>query len=559
MMRDADESRPFRSLRHPARRGFTLIEMLTVIIIIGIVSGIALMGALSFRRGNALIAAEQLIVDVIRQARHTARSTGTPVILRISPVVNAAGTVVGGEIAGISQIPLASETFEDDERWQNPTNGAKQQSTTSSSSTTAPAKPFAVPGRSGHGLRIEATDGGTKLVFPKADDLALHFTDKDRSKRLVRKKGLTEGFYLAAAIRTPPVDEPTIYDAQGQGGRIDPKHEPAYVPVVVLGSDSGPTLEDSIAGLMLRRHQRPLQAVDMADPVSGVIGGKLLAEPLTTWEAVAWVRGEGDAAMVSSIDDAQYQSKVRLTDYTTWGDYSAAYPTITRNDPLRAFFQAQNQGGTSTGDQPYDIPAPIGDGRWLDLGVLFDGHELLLFLEGVPISRAAAPVILPFDDALNTLWIGTATLPTLGADPGSGKTLYAAAPALIDDVRLFRLGTDRPIALPKGVRPCLPGPRVTVPSERLDQPDLWFEITALPDGRVTQHIRTRSGASTATVTNEDQANTSAGAMPITLAATTDPAFLDNNWAMPRNRMELTVTITGRVTKKIIRDQEHATP
>lgn len=538
------------------RAGFTLLEMLTVIVVIMIVSGISLYGMMAFRQGTRLQAAEQLITDFLRQARHTARSTGAPVILRISPVTNAEGRVVGGEIAGVSQIPLASEAFEDDRTWQNPENGQNQKQQAGASETTT-TKPFTIAGRSGHGLRIEATDGGTQLTWPKQeDDLGLKFAENDRSKRLVRKKGLTEGFYLTAAIRTPPVDEPTVYDTQNRAGRIDPKYEAAYVPVVLLGSTGSPDLEESVAGLMLRRHQRPVQIVDRADPATGSMSGQILAQPLSTWEAIGWVKGEGEAAMASSIDDLNYRAGVQLHRTAKWADYTSTYPSITKNDPLRSYFQAQNQGGTANTDTALDIPAPIGDGRWVDLGVLFDGHELMMFLDGVAVSRADAAVTLPFDDARNTLWVGAVTLPSLGNDPGSGKTIYAAAPAIIDDVRLFRLGTDRPTPLPKGVRPCLPGPKVTAPSRHLDQPDLWYEITVLPDGRVTLHLRTRTGVTTATVVNDaEDAEDGAGMLRIVLAETTQPEFIDDNWGVPRNRIELTVAVNGRVTKRIYRDEK----
>ncbi len=541
------------------RYAFTLVELLTVLVVLGIVSGITITGILTYQRGTRLQAAEQLITDFLRQARHTARSTGAPVILRISPVVDDNGKVVGGEIAGVSQILLASEAFEDDRTWQDPN---QKQSQTSSGSA-ANAKPFAVPGRSGHGLRIVADEGGTRLSWPKKeDDLAIRFAEHDRSKRLVRKRGLTEGFYLAAALRTPPVDEPTVYDVQGRAGRIDPKYEPGYVPVLLLGSDSAQSLEDSVAGLMLRRHQRPLQVVDRADPTTGMMSGQLLAQPLATWEAIGWVKGDDESAMVSSIDDGNYHMRSELHHHTKWSDYTATYPSISRNDPLRSYFQSQNKGGTLRSDTAMDIPAPIGDGRWVELGLLFDGHELMMFLDGVPVSRAPAAATLPFDATRNTLWIGTATLPSLGADAGSGKTIYAAAPAIIDDVRLYRLGTDRPTPLPKGVRPCLPGAKVTVPGRHQDQPDLWYEITVIPDGRVMVNQRTRFGAEPVATVNQDDGR-GQGQLRIVLAETSQPEFMDDDWAVPRKRVELTVAVNGRVTRRVYSGeqdrQEDSTP
>jgi type II secretory pathway pseudopilin PulG len=74
--------RPARGAPAP-RRAFSLIELLLVIGLFLTLMGIAVASVVRAPRLNRLIAAEQVISDAIRQARHTARTTGQPVVLRV--------------------------------------------------------------------------------------------------------------------------------------------------------------------------------------------------------------------------------------------------------------------------------------------------------------------------------------------------------------------------------------------------------------------------------------------------------------------------------------------
>lgn len=528
------------------RRAFSLIEMLAVIIIIMIIAGISLGSLMSFRRGTQLKIAEQLIVDFIRQAQHTARSSGAPVTLRLTSLLNAEGRITSGEISGVSHQLISTEAFEDDARWQNPLNGKADGAT---STAAASEHLFSAPGHAGHGLRIEASDGNTALLWPKdAASLAWDFAATDRSKRMVRKGHQSDGFYLRASVRTPPVDEVFLFNNSDNPARIDPTKECGYVPVVMVGAAEDPEIAHSLAGLMLRRHQRPFQAVDRVD-AEGAHNGTLLATPLTTWEAIGWVMGEDGNAMVSSIDDSAFIAiankaqkgktpKPLLT--TPWSDYAAFF---TPADSLRAYFQSGT--GSSWHDPAVDIAAPIGDGRWVELGLLFDGSELLLFVNGVPIARSSAAFQLPLEPAHDTVWVGVATLPSLGNDPYSQKTVYSGAPALLDDVSVSRLGTDRPTRLPKGVRPCFSG------DKKIDaNNDVWYQITALPDGRVLLNEKSTAGITTDPVAN-DPASKDSGARLLLLADANAPEFLDNPWAIPARHLELTIAVNGRVTSKMV--------
>jgi prepilin-type N-terminal cleavage/methylation domain-containing protein len=111
-------------MQHPALRlalplrcgrcGFTLVEMLVVICIMAIIAAIAFGSLFGMVGHNRLLATEQLIADSVRQARHTARSTGQPAVLTITPIADNAGKLVSAQIAGTSRICTWSETFDED-------------------------------------------------------------------------------------------------------------------------------------------------------------------------------------------------------------------------------------------------------------------------------------------------------------------------------------------------------------------------------------------------------------------------------------------------------------
>ena len=98
---------------HPSlfRRGFSLVELLIVLVIMASIAALVLFGLFRGKDTNRLLAAEHLLADAVRQARHAARSSGAPVELRLTPVID--GTqVVGARLAGVSRTPIFHETFD---------------------------------------------------------------------------------------------------------------------------------------------------------------------------------------------------------------------------------------------------------------------------------------------------------------------------------------------------------------------------------------------------------------------------------------------------------------
>lgn len=233
------------TIRAP-RTGFTLVELLAVILIIGVV--MSLMVGAFFRTGtvNKLLAAEQVMSDCIRQARQTARSTGAPVLLKLSPTRRADGTVSGGMITGVSRVWVWSEFFDHGQALN--TRG------------------FTV-GMSGNGRLV------TQAMpwEPPTLDRPLRFRPGD-------------GAYIAIAIRPP---------LAGQTSTAVPKQ----IPLILIGDDDN--VLTSSFGVMLVRS-------DAVDPRKATIqsNGKANAKMLC-WEILGWVHQPNDPEplYVSSFDN----------------------------------------------------------------------------------------------------------------------------------------------------------------------------------------------------------------------------------------------------------------
>src|ERR1043165_983999 len=61
-------------------------------------------GAISTKGSDKLLATEQLVADLVRQARHTARTSGTPVVVLVDKAAR--------RIQGVSQVPVWSEDLD---------------------------------------------------------------------------------------------------------------------------------------------------------------------------------------------------------------------------------------------------------------------------------------------------------------------------------------------------------------------------------------------------------------------------------------------------------------
>ncbi|MBA3686790.1 MAG: prepilin-type N-terminal cleavage/methylation domain-containing protein [Planctomycetes bacterium] len=182
--------------RNKRRGGFTLLEL---IVVLGLIAGLA---ALSFgglfraRGANPLIATEQLIAGQVRQARHTARTSGSPVVVNISD----------RGVSGVARIAVWSEQFENI------------------------ASPLPVPGANGLGLRV---DGAGVNPWPSRQ-LKLY------ELPIIGRDQHSLGFYLGCQVRADPVTASS-----------------GAIPLLLLGPDG--TIETSVAGLCLMPVTRKIQ------------------------------------------------------------------------------------------------------------------------------------------------------------------------------------------------------------------------------------------------------------------------------------------------------------
>jgi prepilin-type N-terminal cleavage/methylation domain-containing protein len=168
-----------------AQRGFSLVELLVVIGIIATMLTLVLGGFFRSRDGNRLLAAEHVLADAIRQARHTARSTGAPVEVRLTPAFSGS-EVVGARLAGVTRTVLWSETF--DKVRDLGDDGVIDAGDEAAVPPVTDGGNGVVIGRSGNG-RVASQN------HPIVHELT-------RGERLVRS-GRTDGFHLACSVLPP--------------------------------------------------------------------------------------------------------------------------------------------------------------------------------------------------------------------------------------------------------------------------------------------------------------------------------------------------------------------
>ena len=226
--------------------GFSLVEMLTVILIIGILSSLVVGSFFRTRTVNKLLASEQVLSDCIRQARHTARSSGAPVLLKVQPTMRPDGTPLGGTIVGLSRIPIWGDSFDQGQGLAD--------------------KGFTL-GMSGTGRLVDASN---PWVPPKLDR-PLRFRSGD-------------GIYAAVSVR------PRLAGSAEEG-------IPKQIPLLLVGTSD--QVGTSSFGIMLVRS-------DAVDPRKAIIqkNGNGSAK-MMCWEVLGWVNHEDKKELiyVSSFDN----------------------------------------------------------------------------------------------------------------------------------------------------------------------------------------------------------------------------------------------------------------
>jgi prepilin-type N-terminal cleavage/methylation domain-containing protein len=442
------------------RRGFSLVELLVVLGIIAAMTGLVLSGLFRSRDGNRLLAAEQMLADAIRQARHTARSTGAPVEVRLTPVLSGS-EVVGARIAGTTRTVLWSETFDQ----------VRDRDGDGVSDDDLGSLPLPEPGEPANGVVIGRSGKGWQ---PTAEH-PLPPQDLPRGGTIVRS-GRSDGFHLACSVK-PPL-------AGGAGGTI--------LPLVLVGVDG--RLASSQCGIALKALTYRVHAS---------------APAITVWDPVGWV-----------VD--QDGNEVALNGST---------------DPV-----ASRLGREALPSGATDPVVPIIGGRWVEIGLLYDGQRLLLYVDGQRVAERRDGIPARLRAEGERLYLGM--LVEDPPPPNPPTTRYASGP--LDDVRLHRLGTADAIDLP--------GQVVLVPQAGAGPlATLAWRVLCHPDGRVEVSDDDASGP-----LNDRQGQIVAGderrtgqRATIVLGHLHAPGSLQN--------AEVTITLDGRVSSRLVTATAGMTP
>lgn len=240
-----------RGLKPAVLSAFTLIEILVVITIFMILMGLTIASVVRGPKLQRMVAAEQVIADCIRQARHTARTSGQPVVLKLKKDERA--------IAGLVRQIL----WHGVEGWPLRDDGG-----------TPPAQ-IPAPGRTGSGLLVPD-------CFQNTPADHLFATAKlEGGNRLWRGQPSPTnrpGLLLSVAVRPPTAGNAGV---------------PELIPLALVGEDlaSGyAACEASSLGLAL---------------VQSDTGGGLAASRTTvakSWEIIGWFGAEGAGRVeISSI------------------------------------------------------------------------------------------------------------------------------------------------------------------------------------------------------------------------------------------------------------------
>ncbi len=362
----AEHPTPCRRVRGRSQAAaFTLIEMLVVILIISILLALGIGSIMRQKTTNRVLAAEQLIADFIRQARHTARSSGAPVVIKIAPA-DASDPSGRWTVSGVSRQCIWSESWDD-----NRTIG-----------------PTITLGLNGYGRT--AIDGGSSETHVLA-----------KGEQLVRGKR-QDGFYLACAVK-PLMEHALAPTAPNALLPLNP------IPVMVIGEAGNDQITSSLAGMMLFPIERKLQP-----PPSGV------EQPyLHCYELLGWVSPYDPSSStppneapneVSSIDPMsapQIHNDPRNPLNTT--------PILRDTAPLHPTFSAPD----------LDVAGPIGVDRWEEVALLFDGEELSLYRNGQRVgSRPYTGPANGLPAGKDTIFIGQATPPGGSAIYGGPNAVY---------------------------------------------------------------------------------------------------------------------------------------
>jgi prepilin-type N-terminal cleavage/methylation domain-containing protein len=377
-----------------ARRAFTLIELLVVIGIFLLLMGLSVASVVRAPKVNRMLAAEQVVADCIRQARHTARTSGQPVILKLRKDTRA--------VSGL----LRQVLWQGMEDWPQVDDGSGTQ--------------VDAPGRTGSGLwlpmayKVGGLDSGavdsasgasSRLLLPAMTGQPLN--GGNRLWRGVATPTSRPGLLLSAWVRPPTAGNAGV---------------PDLIPVVLVGADAAPS-DGTFAA-----HGTSLMGIALVQSDTGGGIGASRTTVAKSWEVIGWFGAPDDATCVEVSSTAT--SDV-IKDMTLVSGHRNTVRVIDSSDAGVVVEGAAEAG-------------PLTGGRWTELSLLVDGPRIVLYRDGRRIAeKSGVDSVSLAEPADERVYVGCINV-------GSG--LAVAQGTEIDDVRLERLGDAMAGNLPAGVK-----------------------------------------------------------------------------------------------------------
>jgi prepilin-type N-terminal cleavage/methylation domain-containing protein len=241
--------------RQPAvRRAFTLVELLVVIGIFLLLMGMTIGSVVSTPKLDRMLAAEQVISDAIRQSRHTARTSGQPVVLKLKKNERSISGLTRQVLwSGVEDWPLMDDGLGGD---------------------------VAAPGRTGTGLLVPA------CFRAPADRLftTAKLSGGNRLWRGLANPASRAGLLISVAVRPPMAGD-------------DPSQ--TIVPLVLVGLDEATGAPDFAS------HEKSSLGLALAlSDQNTSVHNVTRTTVAKSWEIVGWFGQDGQGRVeVGSIAD----------------------------------------------------------------------------------------------------------------------------------------------------------------------------------------------------------------------------------------------------------------
>lgn len=329
-----------------AARAFTLIEILVVIGIVLLLMGLVIGSVVRGPKLQRMIAAEQVVADCVRQARHTARTSGQPVVLTMRKTQRDIGGLSRKNL--LTQVDKWPDSEEEDET--NPGTWSR----------------FGIPGRTGTGIELPGayTDKGI-LDTARLKLAGGSLAGGERMWRGQPRPTSEPALVLSCAVR-PPMASATTQQV---------------LPLLLVADDAAgdpASYDESSLGLALVLSTQLVE--------DGPKSTKSVNKTVASWEVIGWF-GKDVRTEISSISD------------------KPADQAAMRQDQNKTIVK-RSSGDLVEFTESYSLAG----GRWTEITLMVEPGRMVLYRDGRRIGEKVRPACdLPVP-ATERLWVGVATL-----------------------------------------------------------------------------------------------------------------------------------------------------